>query len=254
MDENIATSMGETNILQDAVQVNELGLGEDGKAGVFLPAAKTHEQERQETKAENEKIRQHLQNGIKLTDKKYLPRAGVKLSKVAPRVFAAIRANPPEWMDEFDQFISNTVGKCPSHTVRAQAANEWDAYVMGALLAFGYFDELMKEGLEEELNQEKTHEPTDSNGTDAPTDPVAAVDVVVAEPTGGDSACVGVSDDCGTSHPVDDVESLSPAKVEQPVPNMARERGVIVSPNTGAVGDTFAILGPDGEMLIEKRR
>jgi hypothetical protein len=70
-------------------------------------------------------------------------------------VFAAVRAQPPEWLGEFSAWVAANLGPRPSQITRRRAAEEHDAAVMGALLAWGYFDGVIAEmAADEESDKE----------------------------------------------------------------------------------------------------
>lgn len=61
-----------------------------------------------------------------------------RLDKIAPTVLNAFAANPPAWADEFNSWVSTTLGPRPSPITRAAASKQYDAAVLGAVLAFNY--------------------------------------------------------------------------------------------------------------------
>lgn len=60
-----------------------------------------------------------------------------RLDKIAPTVLNAFARNPPDWAPEFNEWVKNTFGARPS-SVRANAGRQYDAAVLGAVLAFNY--------------------------------------------------------------------------------------------------------------------
>ncbi len=68
-----------------------------------------------------------------------------RLDKLAPQVLAAFAANPPPWAEEFNAWIANTLGPRPSPVTRGAAARQFDAAVLGAVLAFNYLADGSKE-------------------------------------------------------------------------------------------------------------
>lgn len=97
-----------------------------------------------------------------------------KLSKVAPFILAAIRQNPPEWWPEFSEWASKTFGPKPSPITRRQASNEWDAAILGAVLAWGYFDAMLKEN-EQNGTLEPEETPAEPEPSAEPAEPSAIV-------------------------------------------------------------------------------
>lgn len=116
---------------------------------------------------------------------------------------SALEAQQPEWLPEFEDFV-----KClgPRPLVYERAQREWDAAVVGALLAWGFFVSQM--------------------GDDSAEPPVA--DTPADEPAPSD-----VLPSLDPSVPADDVAGVSP---------LVR------------VGGSYAILGPDGQAMIEGLR
>lgn len=215
--------------------VKELLLGPDGTDGVMLPEAKAWAQERADAKKANQATEDYLR-GKPLKDQKV--KAAVRLSKVAPRIFAAVRANPPEWLPEFDEFVRQTLGKRPSENFRHQAAMEWDAAVMFGLLCYGNFAAMMAED-EEEDDDVATPEPAAAEPVAVAVDAAAAVD-----PADVGDVLVDPRDD----------QPVAPV-VDPGVGEVAGFKGsALVLDPAGNGSDTFSILGADGEPVIEGLR
>jgi hypothetical protein len=227
---NVETELTLSSPTEDpALSDATLPLGETGDGGVWKQGAKTWEQERNDAKAANQATQDYLK-GKPLKDQKM--KAATKLSKVAPRIFASIRQNPPEWLPEFDQFVAQTVGKRPSQTFRHQAANEWDTFVMGALMAFSFFDSALADKKDED----------------------AAADVSDSAPVAHDAGEIPAADERPISDPVPAVEPAAPA-VDVGVVEVADDaRPSIIVDASGGRSDEFSILGADGQPLIEGLR
>lgn len=61
-----------------------------------------------------------------------------RLDKICPLVLNAFAANPPDWADEFHAWVRTTLGPRPSSVTRAAASKQYDAALLGAVLAFNY--------------------------------------------------------------------------------------------------------------------
>ncbi len=81
------------------------------------------------------------------------PKSTKRLDKIAPQVLAAFAANPPAWADEFNVWIANTFGPRPSPITRGAAARQFDAAVLGSVLAFNYLADGSKEESDADAGQ-----------------------------------------------------------------------------------------------------
>ncbi len=207
----------------------DLPLGDLGADGAWKTAEKTHAEEVADAKKANHATEVYLR-GRPLADQRV--KGATKLSKVAPRIFAAVRANPPDWLPEFDRFVKIALGPRPSESFRHQAAMEWDCAVMFGILCFGHLADMLAD--EEEEDDAPTVGPVadavDVSGGIAPAD----VGDVLVDPREGESVAPVVGGD------------VLPPATEAGFKGSA----LILGPG-GETSDTFAILGADGEPVVE---
>lgn len=125
------------------------------------------------------------------------------LHRTARTVLHAAEDNPPPWWGEFAAWVVPLIGKQPEEKLGTRAHENWNLVALGALLAWGYFSEMLGEavaGMPE----------TDSNEGNSDS--------------GVGSSSPGLGDAVGNA-----------------------EGGNLVLPPKEA----FAVLGPDGQPLIE---
>lgn len=94
------------------------------------------------------------------------------ISEALPPMKSALEAQQPEWLPEFEDFV-----KClgPRPLVYERAQREWDAAVVGALLAWGFFvSQMGDDSAETPVADTPADEPAPSDVDNVPADNVPA--------------------------------------------------------------------------------
>ncbi len=76
-----------------------------------------------------------------------LPNQNDRLHLVAPEVLTRATQRPEPWQGEYEEWLAPLLGPMPPRAMGKRGYENWNMVALGALLAWGYFAEMLKEGV-----------------------------------------------------------------------------------------------------------